>query len=543
MSPTINLPLTEDHTLNNNTSTNLWSTEEDDEDTSIMQALIPPPLSQTNEHNNLQQKLQALIEGANQNWTYAVFWLSSHEDNNNNNNNNNASAMLCWGDGYYKGGEEYKSRKKSNPLEQEHRKRVIRELNSLLSSGFVVSSDEDEEVTDTEWFFLVSMTQSFINGSGLPSQAFSNSNTIWLSGSNALASSCCVRACQGQVYGLETMVCVPVMNGVVELGSWEIIEPNSDLVDKVNMVFGDESGSWTFDQGENDPSLWINEPDLTGFVTPVMNNSSCNSDSDQVSKLCNGGSSVENPNRFVVVDDDEESKNKKKRCLVLDNEEGMLSFTSVVKEAGSNRNVVEPGEKKPRKRGRKPANGREEPLNHVEAERQRREKLNQKFYALRAVVPNVSKMDKASLLGDAISYINELKSNLEKAESDKEELEKQIDEMRKEVKAKAMASENGKCSVKDRKCLNQDSSVAIEMEIDVKIIGWDVMVRIQCSKKNHPGARFMEALKELDMEVNHASLSVMNDLMIQQATVKMGNQFFTQDQLKVALMEKVGECK
>lgn len=48
--------------------------------------------------------------------------------------------------------------------------------------------------------------------------------------------------------------------------------------------------------------------------------------------------------------------------------------------------------KLPRKRGRKPANDREEPLNHVQAERQRREKLNKRFYALRAVVPNVSKV-------------------------------------------------------------------------------------------------------------------------------------------------------
>ncbi|PPE00532.1 hypothetical protein GOBAR_DD02437 [Gossypium barbadense] len=51
------------------------------------------------------------------------------------------------------------------------------------------------------------------------------------------------------------------------------------------------------------------------------------------------------------------------------NEEAMLLFTS------------EP-EKRPRKWGRKSANGREEPLNHVEAKRQRREKLNQKLFGV-----------------------------------------------------------------------------------------------------------------------------------------------------------------
>lgn len=56
------------------------------------------------------------------------------------------------------------------------------------------------------------------------------------------------------------------------------------------------------------------------------------------------------------------------------------------------------GTKPPRKRGRKPANDREEPLSHVQAERQRREKLNQRFYALRAVVPNVSKVRTLQLL-------------------------------------------------------------------------------------------------------------------------------------------------
>ena len=45
----------------------------------------------------------------------------------------------------------------------------------------------------------------------------------------------------------------------------------------------------------------------------------------------------------------------------------------------------------------------------------------------------------------------------------------------------------------------------------------------------------MAVFKELDFEVNHASVSIVNDLMIQQATVKMGSRLYSQDQLRVAL--------
>ncbi|PWA57582.1 Myc-type, basic helix-loop-helix (bHLH) domain-containing protein [Artemisia annua] len=50
-------------------------------------------------------------------------------------------------------------------------------------------------------------------------------------------------------------------------------------------------------------------------------------------------------------------------------------------------------------------------VNHVEAESRRR--LNQQIYALRSVVPNVSKIDKACILADAIYNINELKGKVE----------------------------------------------------------------------------------------------------------------------------------
>lgn len=38
----------------------------------------------------------------------------------------------------------------------------------------------EEEVTGTEWFFLVSMTQSFFNGSGLPGQALLAIKPTWI---------------------------------------------------------------------------------------------------------------------------------------------------------------------------------------------------------------------------------------------------------------------------------------------------------------------------------------------------------------------------
>ncbi|KAF8412805.1 hypothetical protein HHK36_000775 [Tetracentron sinense] len=586
----------------------------------------------------LQQRLQTLIEGARESWTYAIFWQSSVDIT--------GATLLGWGDGYYKG-EEDKMKRKMTPTsvaEQEHRKKVLRELNSLIS-GVPASSDDtvDEEVTDTEWFFLVSMTQSFINGSGLPGQAFFASAPAWLAGAEKLLSSSCERARQAQLFGLQTIVCIPSANGVVELGSSELIFQSSDLMNKVRVLFNFNSmdiGSWPsqMDQGENDPSsLWISDPSVIEIKDSVDTvpaaaqeiskpihfgnpNSSCLTESPSLihiqhqhqhhqqqtqtqtqplftrelnfSEFGLEGSSVRNGNpnsckpesgemlnfgesrrnlsngnsdlfsnhsQFVA----EDKKKKRSPTSRGSNEEGVLSVTrpssgvmkssggagdsdhsdleASIREVDSSR-VVDP-EKRPRKRGRKPANGREEPLNHVEAERQRREKLNQRFYALRAVVPNVSKMDKASLLGDAISYINELRTKLQTTESDKEGLQTQVDSLKKDLSSKESRYSGSIPPPQDPdlKILNQHGSKSPELDIEVKILGWEAMIQIQSNKKNHPAARFMAALMELDLDVHHASVSVVKDLMIQRATVKMGSRAFSQDQLRIALFSKIAD--
>ncbi|XP_039120846.1 LOW QUALITY PROTEIN: transcription factor MYC2-like, partial [Dioscorea cayenensis subsp. rotundata] len=581
----------------------------------------------------LQQRFQALIEGAKEKWTYAIFWQSSVD-------RASGASLLGWGDGYYKGCEEDRQKRTlgnaASAAEQEHRKRVLRELNSLVAGGGSSSPDEvvEEEVTDTEWFFLVSMTQSFVNGAGIPGQALFSGSPIWIAGGDRLQVSACERARQAEVFGLRTMVCVPVGGGVVELGSTDLIFQSNEIMNKIRFLFsfnateGDESIGFLLPAatagsaaagggrpGETDPAaLWISDPSLVEIkdsVSPEISVSkphvpfdsnpssstltenpssinlqnqyhpssshftkelnfsefhvnttaappqSCKPESGSILNFSEGRKTPA-PLQHQITD---QNKNKRSTGATsrASNEDGMLSFTSTparpssapgnaggiilnggdsehsdfeasLREAESSRVVAEP-EKKPRKRGRKPANGREEPLNHVEAERQRREKLNQRFYALRAVVPNVSKMDKASLLGDAITYINELRSKMQTLESDKEILQSQLEDLKQD--------QDG-----DSKPMNGSAAAAakcIGVEIEVKILGPEAMIRVQCIKKNHPAARLMTAMRELDLDLHYASVTVMNDMMIQQATVKMLSRSYTQEQLTAALYSKVAE--
>lgn len=53
---------------------------------------------------------------------------------------------------------------------------------------------------------------------------------------------------------------------------------------------------------------------------------------------------------------------------------------------------------------------------HVIAERKRRENLTRKFIALSAIVPGLKKMDKASVLGDAVKYMKQLQERVKSLE-------------------------------------------------------------------------------------------------------------------------------
>ena len=178
-------------------------------------------------------------------------------------------------------------------------------------------------------------------------------------------------------------------------------------------------------------------------------------------------------------------------------------------------------EKRPRKRGRKPANGREEPLNHVEAERQRREKLNQRFYALRAVVPNISKMDKASLLGDAIAYITELQKKLKDMESDRGNL----------------GTTSGESPALEANP-NSESEIRVP-DIAIQSAHDEVIVRVSCPLDTHPVSRVIQAFKEAQITILESKLATGNDSVFHTFVIKsQGSEQLTKERLIAAFSGK-----
>ena len=130
--------------------------------------------------------------------------------------------------------------------------------------------------------------------------------------------------------------------------------------------------------------------------------------------------SCEVPEQWLLADDVLVGKNENDdigACLWEMPTDGALSPDSELAKLLPSLSAPAP-QRPAKRRGRKPGPrpGTGAAAGHVESERQRREKLNRRFCDLRAAVPTVSKIDRASLLADATAYIAELRARAERLE-------------------------------------------------------------------------------------------------------------------------------
>ncbi|CAD6245771.1 unnamed protein product [Miscanthus lutarioriparius] len=142
------------------------------------------------------------------------------------------------------------------------------------------------------------------------------------------------------------------------------------------------------------------------------------------------------------------------------------------------------------RRGRKPGPRTVGPvLSHVEAERQRRDKLNRRFCDLWAAVPTVSKMDRASLLADATAYIAELRAR-------EERLEIEVKQQQAVAAAPSAAVTAG-------------PPEAFKEKLEVRMLGQREAAALRltttaATTPTHAAARLMVALCSLDLPVQNA---------------------------------------
>lgn len=136
------------------------------------------------------------------------------------------------------------------------------------------------------------------------------------------------------------------------------------------------------------------------------------------------------------------------------------------------------------------------PQDHIMAERKRREKLSQKFIALSALIPGLKKMDKASVLGDAIKYLKNLQ---EKVKTLEEQTKKGSNvESVVFVKRYEVLGDGGEISSSGKN--SQDDQLP---EIEARFSGKDVLIRVHCKKK-------AGIVEEILAEIEKLHLSVIN---------------------------------
>ncbi|CAN6213523.1 unnamed protein product [Urochloa humidicola] len=614
-----------------------------------------------------QKALQAVAEGTG--WTYSALWRLSPSQ----------QGTLVWAEGHYNGA--IRTRKVVTTTavggggggEEEEaaagrsRSRQLRELYDSMAGeeegggahggGAVVgrrttggaAALAPEDLTETEWFYLMCASYCFPPGAGLPGEAFASRGHVWLCGANKVDSKVFSRAILAR-----TVACIPINDdGVLEIGTTEKVAEDIGLIQYARRIFMDQHGipimPTLSGHSTSTPSTHINhqssqikmEKHIGGInvqknsLNPEgdhieredddddridsetnMENDSCqhmlldnvgneqagpNARSSEVMQIersestrdgCTNHMDEESPMLMVCQNDAKDqdqavlaenahyietvltilrrnasrqaqavasniktylalSKNTPfsrwshkgtKRLLISEStQQRMLKsilFSNPTRCSSSHQRHRGEAAKSPEMPNRDDGEdaGRSRrgqaqaaelmSASHVVKERQRREKLNERFMILRSLVPFVTKIDRASILGDTIEYVKQLRRRIQDLESSRAPVskEKRVQTTSSAAAAMAAAEARVPVEVSSSSCSTSGTGMpaSASTEVQVSIIESDALVELRCPSRDGLLLRVMQALyRELGLDVTAVQASSASDVLLVELRAKV----------------------
>ncbi|WVZ17628.1 hypothetical protein V8G54_010610 [Vigna mungo] len=190
------------------------------------------------------------------------------------------------------------------------------------------------------------------------------------------------------------------------------------------------------------------------------------------------------------------SSQKPKSCVL-----SFENFTSVPifgkktwQHLGEHSNQTQEKTRKPLKRERNAS----QTLDHIMAERKRRENLTKMFIALSALIPGLKKVDKVSVLNKAIEYVKSL--------------EQRVNDLEKENKKRKIESE-GCLKVRKRNMVGYEFSWSSDAcyddekasnkcwKVEARVAGKDVLIRVTCEMQRNVVQKLMAKLEAHNLSV------------------------------------------
>ncbi|KAG0500688.1 hypothetical protein HPP92_000760 [Vanilla planifolia] len=117
---------------------------------------------------------------------------------------------------------------------------------------------------------------------------------------------------------------------------------------------------------------------------------------------------------------------------------------------------------------------------------EKKEKLSQRFIALAAIIPGLKKMDKASVLGDAIKHIKDLEDKVKELE------DKAVRKTVESVSTNAKPNDDSSFCGSPKSCVDQK----LPTEIQLKLSDKTLLVKIHCENRKGILAEVISKVEE-----------------------------------------------